>query len=77
MLRALRMDTIDLYGDSYGTFFVQDFVARHPSVLNKVVLDSSYPRRGTDPWYATSGEAFRLALEKVAPGSVGAARASC
>ena len=34
------------------------------------MIDSSYPRRGTDPWYATSGEAFRLALEKVSPGSV-------
>ena len=70
VLRALRMRTIDLYGDSYGTFFVQDFIARHPNVINKVVLDSSYPRSGTDPWYATSGEAFRLALESVAPGSV-------
>jgi pimeloyl-ACP methyl ester carboxylesterase len=71
VLRALRIRRIDLYGDSYGTFFVQDFVARHPSVLRKVVLDSSYPRSGTDPWYASSGEAFRFALEKVAPGSLG------
>ena len=70
MLRALRFGTIDLYGDSYGTFFVQDFIARHPGVLNRVVLDSSYPRRVTDPWYASSGEAFRLALEQVSPGSV-------
>ena len=70
VLRALRIRRIDLYGDSYGTFFVQDFVARHARVLNKVVLDSSYPRRGTDPWYASSGAAFRLALEKVAPGSL-------
>ena len=77
VLRALRLRSIDLYGDSYGTFFVQDFVARHPSVLNKVVLDSSYPRSGTDPWYASSGEAFRHALETVSAGLGGAARRSC
>ena len=70
VLRALRIRSIDLFGDSYGTYFVQDFVARHPRLARKVVLDSAYPRRGTDPWYATSGEAFRLALEKVSPGSL-------
>ena len=70
MLRALRLRSIDLYGDSYGTFFVQDFIARHPSVLHSVVLDSSYPRRGTDPWYVLSGTAARTALETVSAGSV-------
>jgi pimeloyl-ACP methyl ester carboxylesterase len=70
VLRALRIRRIDLFGDSYGTYFVQDFIARHPRVINRVVLDSSYPRRETDPWYASSGEAFRLALEKVSPGSL-------
>ncbi len=30
MIRALRLGKVDLYGDSYGTFFVQDFIARHP-----------------------------------------------
>ena len=29
ILRALRIRSIDLYGDSYGDFFVQDFIARH------------------------------------------------
>ena len=70
VLRALRLRSIDLYGDSYGTYFVQDFIARHPSVLHSVVLDSSYPRRGTDPWYASSGTAARAALETVSAGSV-------
>jgi pimeloyl-ACP methyl ester carboxylesterase len=59
-----------LYGDSYGSFFVQDFMARHPAVLSSVVLDSAYPRRDLDPWYASSGAAARVALEKVSPGSV-------
>ena len=38
VLRALRIRTIDLYGDSYGTFFVQDFIARHPRVARTVVI---------------------------------------
>jgi pimeloyl-ACP methyl ester carboxylesterase len=70
VVRALRLRKIDLYGDSYGTFFVQDFIARHPSVLHSVALDSAYPRRDLDPWYASSGAAARNALETVSPGSV-------
>src|SRR4051812_26386162 len=70
VLRALRLGKVDLYGDSYGTFFVQEFMARHPSLLSSVVLDSAYPRRGLDPWYASSGAAARVALETVSPGSV-------
>ena len=31
VLRALEIEEFDLYGDSYGTFFVQDFIARHPA----------------------------------------------
>ena len=30
VLRALKLGKVDLYGDSYGTFFVQEFIARHP-----------------------------------------------
>ena len=73
VLRALQLGKIDLYGDSYGTFFVQDFIARHPSTLHSVILDSAYPRRDLDPWYASSGAAARVALETVSPGSVAAA----
>jgi pimeloyl-ACP methyl ester carboxylesterase len=71
VMRALRLGKVDLYGDSYGTYFVQDFIARHPGMLHSVVLDSAYPRRGTDLWYASSGVAARAALETVSPGSVG------
>jgi pimeloyl-ACP methyl ester carboxylesterase len=70
IVRALRLGKVDLYGDSYGTYFVQDFIARHPGLLHSVVLDSAYPRRDTDPWYASSGTAARAALETVSPGSV-------
>ncbi|HEY6887027.1 MAG TPA: alpha/beta hydrolase [Solirubrobacter sp.] len=70
VLGALRLKQVDLYGDSYGTFFVQDYMARHPLTLHSVILDSAYARRDLDPWYASSGAAARNALETVSPGSV-------
>jgi pimeloyl-ACP methyl ester carboxylesterase len=70
IVRALRLGRIDLYGDSYGTFFSQEYMARHPRTLHSVVLDSAYPRRDLDPWYASSGAAARQALEAVSPGAV-------
>ncbi len=70
VLRELEIEEFDLYGDSYGTFFVQDFIARRPDGLRSVILDSAYPRRDLDPWYVSSGAAARTALETVAPGSV-------
>ena len=69
VIKALGYKRVDLYGDSYGTYFVQDFVARHPSVLHSVTLDSAYPRRDTDPWYASSAATVRSALEIVSPGA--------
>jgi pimeloyl-ACP methyl ester carboxylesterase len=70
VIRALGLGKVDMYGDSYGTFFVQHFVARHPEALHSVVLDSAYSPRDLDPWYASSGAAARTALEIVSPGSV-------
>ena len=70
VIRALRLGKVDLYSDSYGTFFAQHFMARHPDALHSVVLDSAYSPRELDPWYASSGEAARDALEIVSPGSV-------
>ena len=49
VLRALRLGKVDLYGDSYGTCFVQAFIARHPRALHSVVLDSAYPRARARP----------------------------
>jgi pimeloyl-ACP methyl ester carboxylesterase len=70
VIRALGFGKVDMYGDSYGTFFVQHFMSRHPEALHSVVLDSAYSPRDLDPWYASSGEAARNALEIVSPGSV-------
>jgi pimeloyl-ACP methyl ester carboxylesterase len=49
--RALDLDDITLYGDSYGTFLAQSYAFRHGEHLNAMVLDSAYPARGEDPWY--------------------------
>jgi pimeloyl-ACP methyl ester carboxylesterase len=76
VLRALDLDPVDLYGDSYGTWFTQAFMARDPQLLHSVVLDSAYPARDLDPWYASSGEAARQALDAVCARDPGCAAGS-
>ncbi len=51
VLDALSIDKVDLYGDSYGTFFGQTFAVRHPDRLRTLILDSTYPVERQDPWY--------------------------
>jgi pimeloyl-ACP methyl ester carboxylesterase len=65
LIRALRLGRVDLYGDSYGTYFVQSFISRHQDLLHSVLLDSSYPVRGLDPWYVSSATVARYALDAV------------
>lgn len=67
VLDALGVDKIDLYGDSYGTWFGQVFAYRHPTRLRSLVLDSAYPVPmvgGETPWYpffaSTMREEFNL-----------------
>jgi pimeloyl-ACP methyl ester carboxylesterase len=62
VLDALGILTVDLYGDSYGTFFSQTFAVRHPERLRSLVLDASYPIEGSDPWYRDSNRALRAAF---------------
>ena len=76
VLRALRLGKVDLYGDSYGTYFVQSFISRYQRRLHSVVLDSSYPVRGLDPWYASSGEVARQALDAVCARDAGCSAAA-
>ncbi len=54
VLRALAVGKIDLYGDSYGSFFAQVFAARYPRMVRSLTLDSTYPVKGLDPWYRSS-----------------------
>jgi pimeloyl-ACP methyl ester carboxylesterase len=53
VMDALAIDRVDLYGDSYGTYFGQTFAARFPDRLRSVVLDSAYPVRPPDGWFPT------------------------
>jgi pimeloyl-ACP methyl ester carboxylesterase len=60
ILEALNARRIDLYGDSYGTYFEQVFAVRHPNLLRSIVLDGAYPLNGGDyAWYPTYAPAMR------------------
>jgi pimeloyl-ACP methyl ester carboxylesterase len=60
VLAALGIGQIDLYGDSYGTYFEQVFAVRHPQALRSIVLDGAYPLNGPDyAWYPSYSPAMR------------------
>jgi pimeloyl-ACP methyl ester carboxylesterase len=60
ILEALGITKIDLYGDSYGTYFEQVFAVRHPNALRSIVLDGAYPLNGADyAWYPSYAPAMR------------------
>ncbi|HEX4153758.1 MAG TPA: alpha/beta hydrolase [Steroidobacteraceae bacterium] len=60
ILTELRVGKIDLYGDSYGTYFEQVFALRHPWALRSVVLDGAYALNGPDyAWYPSYAPAMR------------------
>lgn len=60
ILAALHIRRIDLYGDSYGTYFEQVFALRHPGVLRSIVLDGAYPLNGPRyAWYPNYAPAMR------------------
>ena len=65
VLDALEIDRIDMYGDSYGTFFGQAFAGRHGDRLRTLILDGAYPTYGETAWYPTQGPALRRALPTV------------
>ena len=46
---ALGVDTLDLWGDSYGTFLMPVYAARYPEHVRSVVLDGAFPI-ASDPW---------------------------
>jgi pimeloyl-ACP methyl ester carboxylesterase len=68
VLNHLNIKRVDMYGDSYGTFFGQTFAIRHPDRLKSLVLDSAYFVGGTDPFYLDTNramrDAFRYACER-------------
>jgi len=62
VLTKLGIGKVDLYGDSYGTFFAQTFAVRHPGRVRSLILDAAYPVGGTDPWYSDTNRAIRQAF---------------
>jgi pimeloyl-ACP methyl ester carboxylesterase len=46
---VLGIDRLDLWGDSYGTFLMPVYAARHPEHVRSIVLDGAFPSR-SDPW---------------------------
>jgi pimeloyl-ACP methyl ester carboxylesterase len=65
VLEALNIPIIDLYGDSYGTWFSQTFAARHPEKLRSLILDSAYPVEGQSPWYPEIAPTVQFAFDAV------------
>jgi pimeloyl-ACP methyl ester carboxylesterase len=60
ILEALAAGRIDLYGNSYGTYFEQVFALRHPGMLRSIVLDGAWALDGPDyAWYPTYASAMR------------------
>ncbi len=60
VLDALALGPIDLYGDSYGTWFSQAFAVNYPEKVRAVILDSAYPVIGENPFYPFSAAFNRL-----------------
>jgi pimeloyl-ACP methyl ester carboxylesterase len=56
IIETLGIHKIDLYGDSYGSFFAQTFASRYPGLIRSVVLDSTYETQDLDPWYRSTVE---------------------
>jgi pimeloyl-ACP methyl ester carboxylesterase len=65
LLDALGIERVDLYGDSYGTFFAQTFAVRHPDRVRTVTLDGAYPIDATDPWWRDTNRAIVDAFTRV------------
>jgi pimeloyl-ACP methyl ester carboxylesterase len=65
LMERLGIARADFYGDSYGTFFVQTFAARHPARVKRIVLDGAYPATDLDPWYPSTAPAIAWAFDAV------------
>jgi pimeloyl-ACP methyl ester carboxylesterase len=75
ILEALGTGPIDLYGDSYGTYFEQVFALRHPGMLRTLVLDGAYPIDEPDyAWMPTYAPAMRDKFDLACSRSAACAR---
>ncbi len=76
VITALRVGKVDLYGDSYGTFFAQVFAGRHGDQLRSVVLDSAYPPTGETAWYPTQTAAMTYSIDAACAHTIACAAAN-
>ena len=76
VLAALQTGPVDLYGDSYGSYFGQVFAARYPRLLRSLTLDATWPVLGSDPWYVSTIETARVAFDLTCRRSVACALAA-
>jgi pimeloyl-ACP methyl ester carboxylesterase len=71
VITRLGLGKVDVYGDSYGTFFTEVFTGRHPDQVRSLILDGAYPTYGESAFYPTQGPAMRrsfaLACARSAP----------
>ncbi len=63
VVAALQLPKVDLYGDSYGSFFAQVFASRFPQLVRSVILDSTYETVGLDPWYRSTIDSMPSAFD--------------
>ena len=61
MRAALGIGKLDLWGDSYGTFLMPVYAARHPEHVRSIVLDGAFPI-AFDPWGRDSLHGVRRAI---------------
>jgi pimeloyl-ACP methyl ester carboxylesterase len=72
VLDSLGVARIDLYGDSYGTYFSQVFALRHADRLRSLVLDGAYALEGPDyAWYPHYPAAMRAKFDRACERSPG------
>ena len=71
VLDRLGVPVVNIYGDSYGTYFAQAFAVRHPARVRAVVLDAAFGVDGYDPWIREESVALRFAWPEVCRRSVG------
>ncbi len=79
VIHALGVGPVDLYGDSYGSFFAQVFANRFPALVRSVVLDSTYAVSGLDPWYRSTIQSMPADFDEAcshSPACAGAAPGS-
>ena len=65
VLDRLEIPVVNMYGDSYGTYFAQAFAVRHPARVRAVVLDAAFAVTGFDPWERDQLESIRFAWRAV------------